>query len=238
MARFTTAEKWGDAWFSDLKPIDKLIFLYLTDRCDNAGFFEINKRVDSFVIGVTEIEYLASLETIKKSYIKSLDGRKIWLKNYLKHQKNLPLNPDNNAHKQIITFISSNLENFEYDFNKLGANKGLFSPPSNVIGNSNVLGNTIKVKNPENGFNQKPKSTDFNGLPDMINGSVIQLFRITKQTDATKSDIDGLWEVFKVQTLTGKKFYADEDAVYSHFINWTKTQTINGQNKQEKKMVI
>ena len=44
MARFTAPEKWNDEWFSNLKPMEKLVFLYLVDRCDNAGFFEINKR--------------------------------------------------------------------------------------------------------------------------------------------------------------------------------------------------
>ena len=57
MARFTAAEKWGDGWFSNLKPLEKLIFLYLTDKCDNAGFYEINYRIDPFVIGITKEEY-------------------------------------------------------------------------------------------------------------------------------------------------------------------------------------
>lgn len=137
MARFTAPEKWNDEWFSNLKPIEKLVFLYLVDRCDNAGFFEINKRIDAFLIGLTEDDFLANLRSLKKTYIASVDGRKIWLKNYLRYQKNLPLNPDNNAHKQIITFIKSNINIFNYDFNYLGANEGLFSP----IGKGNIKGN-------------------------------------------------------------------------------------------------
>ncbi len=136
MARFTAPEKWNDEWFSNLKPIEKLVFLYLVDKCDNAGFFEINKRVDAFLIGVSEDEFLSTLRILKKTYVASMDGRKIWIKNYLRYQKNLPLNPDNNAHKQIITFILSNINNFKYDFDYLGANEGLFSP----IGKGNILG--------------------------------------------------------------------------------------------------
>lgn len=235
MARFTTAEKWVDGWFSDLKPLDKLIFLYLTDRCDNAGFFEINKRVDAFVIGITEDQYISSLDSIKKSYVTSIDGKKIWLKNYLKHQKNLPLNPSNNAHKQIISYIVSNIDNFKYDFDKLGANKGLFSPLGNVIGNVLCIEEEeIKITT----FSQKPKSTDFNGLSDIRIGAVIELFKITKQTDVTKADIGGLWNIFKIQNLTGNKFYKDHDAVYSHFINWVKIQNIDVIKSQEKKMVL
>lgn len=136
MARFTSPEKWNDEWFSNLKPHEKLVFLYLVDRCDNAGFFEINKRIDAFLIGFSEEEFLVNLRALKKTYIASTDGRKIWLKNYLRYQKNLPLNPDNNAHKQIIIFIHSNLNIFNYDFNYLGANEGLFSP----IGKGNIKG--------------------------------------------------------------------------------------------------
>jgi hypothetical protein len=147
MARFTAPEKWNDEWFSNLKPIEKLVFLYLVDKCDNAGFFEINKRIDSFLIGLSEDEFLATLRSLKKTYIASVDGRKIWLKNFLFYQKNLPLNPGNNAHKQIISFISSNIKIFDYDFNYLGANEGLFSP----IGKGKVKVEVkVKVEEGEN----------------------------------------------------------------------------------------
>lgn len=140
MARFTAPEKWNDEWFSNLKPLEKLVFLYLVDKCDNAGFFEINRRVDAFLLGVTEDEFMANLRALKKTYIPSIDGRKVWIKNYLKYQRNLPLNQDNNAHKQIISFILSNKDNFDYDFNYLGANQGLIRDLGNVIykGKGNV----------------------------------------------------------------------------------------------------
>jgi len=158
MARFTAPEKWNDEWFSNLKPMEKLVFLYLVDKCDNAGFFEINKRVDAFLIGFTEDEFMTNLRALKKTYVASTDGRKIWIKNYLKYQKNLPLNPDNNAHKQIITFIISNKSIFNYDFDYLGANQGLISPIGK--GNSKGKGNneggleeTLWMKVVENFFN-------------------------------------------------------------------------------------
>lgn len=97
---------------------------------------------------------------------------------------------------------------------------------------NNNTNNNKQYNNKE--FITKPLPENFNGLPEIKIGSVIQLFKITKQVDVSKEDISGLWEIFKIQNLTGKKFYPDEDAVYSHFINWTKTQKIekNGTNKQ------
>lgn len=77
-----------------------------------------------------------------------------------------------------------------------------------------------------NVFNTKPKFSDFNGLPEIKTGAVIQLFRISKHTTLTKEEVNGLWDIFKIQNLTGDKFYQSEDAVYSHFINWVKNQSV------------
>jgi len=95
----------------------------------------------------------------------------------------------------------------------------------------------INKDTPVTSFNTKPKFSDFNGLPEIKIGSVIQLFKITKQTDISNEDVKGLWEIFKDQNLTGKKFYEDEDAVYSHFINWTKKQNIEKKNGTDKQPV-
>lgn len=83
-------------------------------------------------------------------------------------------------------------------------------------------------------FIHTPLPKNFNGLPEIKKGSVIQLLKITKQIDVTDADVTGLWEVFKIQNLTGQKYYQNEDDVYSHFINWSKNQKIekNGTNKK------
>jgi len=89
--------------------------------------------------------------------------------------------------------------------------------------------NTLRKQEDNNiiTFNNRPLASHFNGLSDVQLGSVIQLFRITKQVDVTNEDVSGLWEIFKIQNLTGKKFYKEEEDVYSHFLNWSKTQNID-----------
>jgi len=126
--RFSATEKWQDGWFTSLKPIEKLVFLYVVDNCDNAGFFEINSRLNSFIIGITEAEYITALRGLEKGFAWSKCGKRIFVIKFLFHQKNLPLNPENNAHKQILHLIEMNKESFEYDFDNLGANQGLVSP--------------------------------------------------------------------------------------------------------------
>lgn len=84
-----------------------------------------------------------------------------------------------------------------------------------------------------NKFNTNPVFSDFNGLPEIKIGAAIEFVKIIKQTDLTALQVKGIWDVFKIQNLNGKKYYRDEDAVYSHFLNWIKTQNFtNGAVKQ------
>ena len=126
--RFSETDKWRDEWFSQLPAAQKLVFLFLIDMCDNAGFIEVNSRLNSFLIGITEEKFLGALEGLKKAVEFSKDGRKLWVKNFIVHQKNFPLNFENNAHKQIIILLQMNVDNFTYCLTKLGANQGLISP--------------------------------------------------------------------------------------------------------------
>ena len=107
--RITNIDKWKDLWFSNLSPHAKLLFFYFVENCDNAGFFEVNKKFMLFYTGLNEEQLMDAGTELKKSYIKSQDGTKLWFKNFLKYQKKLPLNSANNVHKQIISLIQDNL---------------------------------------------------------------------------------------------------------------------------------
>ncbi len=87
--------------------------------------------------------------------------------------------------------------------------------------------NTIRKQEDKKIFINMPKAENFNGLPEIKKGAAIQLLKITKQIDVNNEQINGLWEAFKIQNLTGKKPYKDEDDVYSHFINWVKDKRID-----------
>ena len=52
--RYTNTNKWSDAWYSDLKPLEKLLFNYLCDNCDIAGFIEFVPKKWAFDIGCTK----------------------------------------------------------------------------------------------------------------------------------------------------------------------------------------
>lgn len=149
--RFTDTGKWADEWFIDLKPHEKLTFLYLCENCDMGGFFELSMRKLRFDLSLTDEQIKVCFKGLERGFISSLDKRVIFIKNFLKHQKNLPLNPQNKAHRGILSRFENYKSRFEIDLLKLvhkeidlgefkGASEGLLSPIGNGIGNNKEIG--------------------------------------------------------------------------------------------------
>lgn len=129
MRRFTDTLKWDDPWFRQLPGCHKLVFLYIVDRCNNAGFWEVDEDA---ICWHTKIEP-KHLEGAWKGLDRGIKGASgwVWVRRFLKHQKNEPLNALNPAHRQIIALISEQRERFKScpEFQQfIGAYKGLLSP--------------------------------------------------------------------------------------------------------------
>jgi hypothetical protein len=85
-------------------------------------------------------------------------------------------------------------------------------------------------------WNQKPDHDQLKmELPDMKVYAIIELFGLTKNQKVTKDQVLSLWKIFKVQNFTGENFYQTENKVYSHFLNWCKTQNIEKIEQKETK---
>ena len=113
--RFTNTDKWRDSWFSELTPYGKLLFIYFCDNCDIAGFYEINPRRIVFETGLSNKNIEESLKGLQRGFWKSKRGSWIFIINFIRHQKNFPINPSNSAHKGIIKSIESHLQDYECD---------------------------------------------------------------------------------------------------------------------------
>ena len=131
--RFTETCKWDDPWFRELPGAHKLVFLYIIDRCDNAGFWEVDLGGLAWHTKLEPKHIEGALKGLERG-LKGASGW-VWVKNFLRHQKNESLNGANPAHRQIISLIQSQLERFSScpDFKKMkGAIKGLQSPTGKV----------------------------------------------------------------------------------------------------------
>ena len=142
--RYSNTDKWNDSWFISLEPMEKLLFNYLCDNCNIAGFIEIipSRWASDIKTDVTTIQ--GALKGLEKSIIYSNDNSVLYLKTFLKHQKNLPLNQNNKAHLGIISKFNNYLYKFNcQDINNFiqGALKGLSSPTGNGININNGNGN-------------------------------------------------------------------------------------------------
>jgi hypothetical protein len=140
--RFTNTEKWGDSWFSTLKPNEMLLFLYLCDNCDIAGFIEINHKRWASDLNLTLSNIEKASKGLQRGFIFSADGSCLFIRNFLKHQKNLPLNESNKAHIGILKRFE--LYRYKFGYEDIDTfiqspikapSKGLRSPTGIGIGN-------------------------------------------------------------------------------------------------------
>jgi uncharacterized protein YdaU (DUF1376 family) len=84
--------------------------------------------------------------------------------------------------------------------------------------NENVNENIIILKG------KKFLNTDFQFLPENYIITITEQMFILKQQRIEENQINHLWEAFKLDNLTGEKYYNSEKEVYQHFVNWIKTQ--------------
>lgn len=138
--RFTNTDKWIDSWFSNLKQLEMLLFIYLCDNCDIAGFIEINYKRWANDLNSSIDTIQGACKGLARGLIYSKTNDCIYIKNFLKHQKNLPLNENNKAHLGILKRFYLYSEKFDIkNINEFieGACKGLPSPTGIGIGIGN-----------------------------------------------------------------------------------------------------
>jgi hypothetical protein len=133
MKRFTETDKWRDPWFRSLPPAEKLVFLFVIENCNNAGFYEIDYGLMAFATGLDQSALQGAIKGLIRGLV-NVDGW-VWVRTFLKHQKNDNLNPENKAHKQIIGLVREQLVRFakcEEFKNFVAPYKGLTSPTGTV----------------------------------------------------------------------------------------------------------
>ncbi len=96
--RFTCSEKWNKSWFGELPPIYKLLWVYILDNCDIAGFWDVNFRLASFCIG-ENIDPEAAAKALDKQITIINGGKKWFVKDFIIFQ----YGSTENGHKIMIS---------------------------------------------------------------------------------------------------------------------------------------
>ena len=101
--RFTDTEKWKDKWFRKLEPDVKVFWFYITENCDQAGYWKKDYELASFLCGFE----------IKEDIVEKINNGKeriVGHKEYLEIKEFISfqyghLSKDCRPHKPIIELV-------------------------------------------------------------------------------------------------------------------------------------
>lgn len=229
--RFTDIEIWDREWYMELKPVHKCLMKYIFDKCDAAGCWKPNWKLASLHIG--ESVNFADLAKLPKQQYEVLENGKIFIPDFIKFQYG-KLSEKSPAHNCVFLAIENN-----------NLSNRVFNRVSNTLMEMDKEKEEEKeIKEGVQGEKKRdskkfPVASDFNGLP--TNQFHIAILGVKNSGGMTITDgkVTDLWENFKGESLTGKVYYADEEAVYTHFQRWIKKQKIHngsGDNSQKNKL--
>jgi len=151
--RLILPEKWITPRFRKLTPEQKVVLSYLNDNCDWAGFLEIDTEGIAFHSGVIDKEIDEILNVLNEEEITRSNGW-LFILDFIELQGNSELNPNNNAHKNIIAKLNDNITYFKdclrtqnnlapYKEHIRGSSKSKGLCLGKSIDKSNSLGNNI-----------------------------------------------------------------------------------------------
>ena len=111
MKRLVETDRWKDAWFIGLHPNAKLLLSYLYDNCDESGCIDLNYPLWSTQLKMEKAFIITSLKALQAALL-SDKKKKLFIIDFLKHQKKLPLTKGIEESDWIITKLRSNLDRF------------------------------------------------------------------------------------------------------------------------------
>lgn len=102
--RFTATEKWDDPWFCGLSPAYKLFWIYLCEKCNHAGIWNVNWPLVKFHCWEKDFDITQFGERIV-----IINEEKWFIKKFVLFQQKIhdlnELNPLNKCHASIINIL-------------------------------------------------------------------------------------------------------------------------------------
>lgn len=106
------ARRWQEIWWQNLSLEEKLLYQYLCDMCDIAGFYTINLSKISEDLKLDEKTIRSKLNAIRHLYAISNDKKILYLINYVALHYQLPLQRSIPFQKPVIELLESQLQSF------------------------------------------------------------------------------------------------------------------------------
>jgi hypothetical protein len=100
--RLTDCDKWEDDWFSELSIEHKLAWIFLTDKCNNAGVWKPNFRIANALLNL-DINW-SEFKEVCGPRIEVLDNGKWWLTKFVEFQCGV-LSPKSHPHKKVVRLL-------------------------------------------------------------------------------------------------------------------------------------
>lgn len=75
--RLTDCDKWTKVWFRKLSPINKCFWVYICDKCDHVGVWEVDFEMASLYVGADL--NIKSIKTVFEKQFIELNGGSKWL---------------------------------------------------------------------------------------------------------------------------------------------------------------
>lgn len=99
--RFTETDKWRDAWFRKLTPVQKCLWAYLCDNCDQAGVIDLDLELAAFQIGteLTQDDLAPFCRQVRR-----LANGKLLIRGFVRFQYGHP-SPDCKPHKPVFACL-------------------------------------------------------------------------------------------------------------------------------------
>ena len=204
-------------------------WFYIWDKADNCGVYQYDKDYMKLDLSLTDTIHISELADLPHCEI--LPGERILIKNFLVVNYT-QLKPGYNPHKPAFRDLDKNrlklnsslnqayvkLEEEDIDEDKEEDEKG--------------------VQGEKQSFRTMPQPGDVGDLPDVKIQKAIEALKIQTDQTVDTNTIVSMWDVFKIQNLTGTKYYADVGAVEAHFLNWILKKKFErngiGKTKQER----
>jgi hypothetical protein len=111
MKRLVETDRWRDAWFIQLHPNAKLLLSYLYDNCDESGCIDVNWPLFATQLNMQKDFIKTSLKALQPALL-SDKKKKLFIIDFLKHQKKLPLIKGTEEADWIIAKLQANLPKF------------------------------------------------------------------------------------------------------------------------------